>query len=155
VAFHHTPLSLGLADGSDREVPSAIVNATSGLSRWMLALAMVTLTFVITAPWFLFSVVELIRTFREATGQPGGWFADAQHNRILCLACAGLALVNALCMIRACNAIREFAASRLVSDLHLGMRRLRTVWCVLGVTLALVIGGALAAHFGGELKPLW
>lgn len=155
MAFYDIPLSPIREDGSDREAPSAIVNAAGGLSRWMLALGMVTLTFVITAPWFLLSAVEMIRTYREAIGQPGGWFADAQRNRILCVVCAGLAVVNALCMIRACNAIREFAASRLVSDLHLGMRRLRTVWCVLGMTLALVIGGALAALFAGELKPLW
>ncbi len=130
----------GGGDSGDREAPSAIVNASQMLVRWHFSLAAVCLTLAVTVPWFLTGLFRYYRLVGKATGTESMW---TEHNILIAAGgAAAVAGLNALCLLRCGAALRAFAKSRLVSDLHRAMRRLRTVWRMAALT-GLLIAGAL------------
>lgn len=126
--------------GDDREAPSAIVNASQILIRWICSLGVICLTLTVSAPWFIHALFQYRQRVSLAMNVPSIW--TEQNILIVTGAAAALPALNAVCLLSCGAALRQFSRTRLVNDLHRAMRRLRTVWFMAALT-ALLIAAAL------------
>jgi len=131
--FYEAPITPGRSGGGAREAPSSILNASQSLARWQLWSGLMAVALAGVLPWFVLLTLDINRLTAQAMGRE---FALQEKESLLL---AGLfALVpalNAVCLFRSGAALRRLSDSRLVSDLHTALRRLRTAWCLLGLTL--------------------
>ena len=127
------------SDEGHREAPSAIINACHSQVKWHLVHAIVSLAVFVTVPVALYHKGEQIRLFLKINNQPPSAIPDC----VIAFggACGLFAILNALFLFRCASAMRTFAESRRIADLHRAMCRLRTVWRFFGIFLLLAVAG--------------
>jgi hypothetical protein len=140
---HDSSIRTGRGDGGDREAPSAIVNASQTLIRWLYSLAVICLTLTVSAPWFTHALFQYQQRIAMAMNVPTIW--TEQNILIATGAAAALPALNALCLLNCGAALRQFSRTRLVNDLHRAMRRLRTVWFMAALTALLMAASLVTA----------
>jgi hypothetical protein len=138
----HSPLTVSRDDGSNREAPSAIINASQSLVRWHFLLGWVCLAVAVSLGWFILLSLQ----WDEAVSLLQGRQPIADGNTMLIIAgiAAFLPLLNAIVFFRSGSALRKFSHSRLIRDLHPAMCRLRAVWRTMSITVTILVLGSIA-----------
>ena len=128
--------------GDDREAPSSVVNAFQPLINWHRVLGFIFLVAAGALPWMMHEQYLTATTMLELTRTAGPW--PPASFEWFGLGCGLVAILNAVAFFRSSSGLARFAGTRKVTDLHPALRRLRTVWLILGLS-AVLTGGTLAA----------
>ncbi len=139
-------------DEDAREARSVVVHACSVQWRWQVGLGLVLLTVAVTLSWWLLELSDRVslmdKAFQHAPPLP------PLHVRYFALGGSFLCVLNAGLLFFCASGLRYFVDSRLVLDLHAAMRRLRWLWRIFGMSVALVTGAVAWAVFTGGLPLL-
>lgn len=133
------PMSPIRDDGADREAPSSIVNASQSLVRWHFMMGIVLVGIAFTLAWYVWLSLQWAEVMSLIRGDPV--VVSGRGILVIVALSAALPLLNAAAFFRSGAALHRFSRSRLVSDLHPAMYRLRAVWRMLSLTLTLMIAG--------------
>ena len=127
-----------------REAPSAIINACHSLVKWHLLLGVFCLLLAGLVPWRVYQFSENVRLMNQYYRVPETTVPDSIA--VFAAVCGLFMLSIAAVLFRCASGMRAFAENRRIVGLHRAVCRLRTVWRVFSISLALAvftIAGAL------------
>ena len=113
---------------------------------------MVLITVAVTVAWWLMEISDRMALMEKAFGRVPP--LSPKHVAAFGFGCSILCLLNAALLLNCAGRLRSFVRSRRVLDLHAALRRLRLMWRVVAVSVAMVTGVMVWAVCTGKLPLL-